>query len=635
MSTSNDEAPSDAASNQPRAGAVGSSGAPPPTPQAPPPGAAQAPAGGGGQQAPGVAAGAPSSPPINSTNNRDSPIGTQVIASDSTVTVHQSGLSVEMLRELLSEFRPSNDDRRPIKTFSKRMKGGVLKEVYDQGQYERQTSGRPAAAVTADRILPKSVEEYAQQFEQLGYEEKLFVTLLRLFPNIGWVDYWEIYNQAHKVLIPQLMAQQGKSKAGKKGSELKTPPHLRPESYWEQVAYAVVSQIPQIYPEGKASNTTVDFLPQVRPFVEQALATQHRSWLFQMVPIIFALGSHPYGLIRRMAGEAAAILASIDWDYVRREIIEQWSQDERTATRAAVGYALDAILQAGINDGYAVYLLNRWSNPVGSFYWRQCWTATAAYKLIGKHRFAFAAENLRQIAQLADTMLGLYITPHAPTPQDHLDQIKPVDLELMDQLPRAVNYALVYLAFEGKMLEVVHTLKSWAAAPREPKIWYVFWEQIIYNTLYDIGEGAFTLRRDKTEVKQDFFVLLQENQEFRRCLADVLSSLYKQSAPNRRAVLEILQNWVEHLDDLKLSTEPVVKIVKRMFRYVDHDVKQGQNRDRLLRAMQRWTTHSHTAVKAVGTTVVQSILGTPPRLVAPREPPDDPSSNGRIVFGKP
>lgn len=266
MSTGNDDPTPSAASNQPQAGAADPSGSVAPRPDQPAPSPPSPPAAGDAQQAPRATAAAPEGV-ANTVNNREGHISSQVVGNGSVTINNNNNLTVEALawayekgKSSLEEEKRSLEERlfQRIDRNDERIKGLVGDLSARNEQARRRAVPQTGLLPISEQELPKTVEAYAIYFEQLDYEEKLFVALLCLFPGIGWMDYWVIYGQAHELIIPKLTSQNGKRKGKKVGPE-KQPPHLRSELYWEQVAHAVVSQIPQTYDEGNASPTTSRF----------------------------------------------------------------------------------------------------------------------------------------------------------------------------------------------------------------------------------------------------------------------------------------------------------------------------------------------------------------------------------------
>lgn len=520
---------------------------------------------------------------------------------------------------------------------------------YQEDDPERRQKTRKTTVsrvqVEVQQPPPQNEHEYAEQFDKLSNEDKLFVTLLRLFPDITWVNFWEIYDAAADSVLPKPTTTRKKNNNDEEehNPPRPTPPRFRSETYWAKVAHAAITQTTEVYDEGKSTQTTVNFVSEdvdVRKIIERSLSTYQPQWLFRLVPVLYTLGQHPHVVIRRMAARAAAALADIDWDYVRRMIIEPWSRDSNAATRAAVAYLLDAVVESGTNDGHAIALLDRWSNPMGQFYPRQSWTAAATFRLVGFRRFETAKQDLRMLARLADEMLETYFEDYKNLPENYLDYVSNTDRQLMEEVPAAVVFTLVHLAVEGKAPEIITMLKEWLDECEKHGC-YLYWNAVIFGALQGIAAETFKLKRDKAELKVDFFALLENDKEFRKCLGDILAHLVREGPEYRRVITTVLQEWTCQLADLELTTEPVGRVIVNIYRRLD-----TTNRERLLRMLGRWSQHKHSAVKARGAETVRLLLAANYPLPnaerkgegqAPPEhrPSNESSSDTRIVFGKP
>jgi hypothetical protein len=484
---------------------------------------------------------------------------------------------------------------------------------------------------------PKNAQEYADQFEVLSNEDKLFITLLRLFPDVAWIHFWEIYDSAAEAILPKPVLKTEKGKDEKDEEEERSPPpRFRSETYWARIAHAAVSLTTKTYVEGHSTQTTINFAStEVRVIIEQTLSTYHRQWLFRMLPVLRMLGGHSNIDIRRLVAKATAVLADIDWAYVQREIIEPWSRDIHDDTRTTVAYAFDAIMASTINDGHVVFLLHRWSNPDDLFYWRQCWTAAFAYRLIGKRRFDMAKQDLRSLAILADTILNKYYLDGQGDSTASKNEIEQADQQLMNELPREVFFTLVNLALEGNAHEILKMLHEWLVEPIPKGQRRLILQWIVLNTLADISYLTLKRKHENQPLPSDFFTLLHDDQNVRKCLADILINLSRQNPENRRSIQILLQEWIEQLVELKLDTDPVGRVIIHMFRRFD-----ATYRERLLRSLQAWAKHKNSAVRERGAAVVHKLLTTdyplpPPIRASPSETSGTAINGGRIVFGQP
>jgi|GEM_PF-2861544 len=556
---------------------------------------------------------ASASPPPKSTSN----------TFENNGSMHTQNVNVgSPVDELLKVFDAGRDAGR-----KEAIGQGVAAEQrnnYDIGGVRtRHTSTTTSLAVV--QKTPANEAEYSLQFAALSNEDKLFVVLLRLFPNISWVDFWEIYDQALRKLLPakQFERKSSTEEDLQQGSE-KDPPRFRSEEYWLRVAHAEISLTTTEYIEGSVCKTTIDFVAGegehkgvTRKIIEGYLSSHQRSWLFRVEPILYALGSHPYVVIRRMAAEAAAVLAGIDFDSVRRKIFEPWSLDESSETRAAVAYGLDLLIRNKTNDAAVVLLLGRWSNPQSNFSWRQCWTAAACYKLIGQHRFDLAQKDLKLLNTIADKIISKY---------QYLanSEISEIDQDLLEELPDAITYTLVTLAIEGKVQEVLAMFEGWLQEKNAVK-GYSFANLTVLSSLEGISDATLSLKKQKVPIKSDFFELIKDK-EFRKCLAQILVMLTKISPETRKYVTNILAEWVIQLNQLNLSTEPIGKIIVNMFRRFDPN-----HRERLLQTIKRWIGDKRNALRYLATDVYQKLIGS--HYPLPDSNDNSPVVSPRISFG--
>lgn len=489
--------------------------------------------------------------------------------------------------------------------------------------------------VVSQKDEPKDGEEYAEQFSDLDEEEKLFVVVLYLFPAISWTDFWEIYDQAAAIVLPQIKPKPVKqgNKDDHRDVETELPPGAWARScsdeHWARVAHATIEKKSKEYIEGKESTTTINFRsPQVRNLAKTYLSTQQRQWLLRLLPVLYQLGSRKVVSvgIRKMAAEAVAVIANIDFEHVRGKVLNAWSRSEEPATRAAVGYALDKLIREKENDAGAVALLNMWSNPQGEFYWRQSWTAAVAYRLVGLHRFDLAAKDLKSLARIADQTLNKY----APR-----SQFAQVDFDLMQNLPDAVSYTLIVLAMQGKAHEIICLLRDWCAEG-QPMENHPFADLTIASTIAGILDETFHQRSQRTPRQgsnetpvdgqpSDFLDLLKEK-EVRTNLADILYYIYDQGVDWRQGVSEMLKTWVRQMADLGLELGPVQRIIVNLFKRCE-----SQNRERILQAMDRWAQDKNNAVHTVGRETARLLRASN----YPLPPPRAKASNRRIIFGDP
>ena len=524
-------------------------------------------------------------------------------------------------------------------TISQGLMGDDLKTILDfigEQMSPRRRVRKPEVEqrVVSQEQEPRDETEYAEQFLKLPLEEQIFVVVLVLFPEINWADFWGIYDLAAQEIIPVLRPLKKRSGQSGETEELPEPPpevaaRLQSDEHWAKVAHAEIKQSTIEYTEGKERTTTMDFRsPEIRTIAQQYFASKQRQWLMRMIPIIRKLGDHPYVVLRRKAAEAAVVIAGIDFDYVRREVLNPWSLSDNPATRAAVGYALDTMIKDGNNDAGAIALLDRWTHHDGTFSWRQCWTAASCYRFIGLHRFDLAEKDLKSLARLTDQIFDKCV-------QDQ--HIPPADLELIDKVPHSVVYTLTILSIQGKVQEVTTILHTWTMEEIAEE-YRLFWDLTIMSAVSSIFDATIHIRKEQRQQNQqnqpddaeatppppDFLDLMEHDPDMRKHLADILVRLFRKGADGRKSLFGMLENWVLQMHELDCDTEAIQRLLVNLFRRCNAD-----NRERILKWLDRWSQHRNNHIHTLGTTTAAKLRSS--NYPLPPEPRK--TGNKRIVFG--
>jgi hypothetical protein len=530
----------------------------------------------------------------------------------------------------------------------------MIRDVFSAGStgYFDSTKQRIKSVVVSSAVSqepePTDEQAYNEQFFKCDDEEKLFIVVLRHFPDIRLVDFWDIYKLAAQEILPRfrpVRIQRNSDNDPEYAPGLQAS--MQPDDHWTKIAHVEIRQTVDEYTEGTDLRTSIDFKSaKVRRIAENYLSNHQRQWLLWMIPVLRQLGSHKDESVRKMAAEALAIVGNMDFRYIQREVLEVWSLSNVPTTRSAVAHLLDKMLKPQtnslsassaeaeqaksklepvMNDAGAVALLNLWSNPGTSFYWKQCWTATITYQLVGQHRFGLVQRNMGVLIRLADRILDNYV-------ESGSQELAVVDQQLMAELPTAVAQTLATLAVHGKALEVIELVGGWVEeqSTHEKER---FFPHILLKTLALIFAETFRLRRQQGQneaqsaqtTERDFIALLQEEHRCRQHLADILVYLYRVDTTWRKGVFALLKELTVELDKLQVSTELIQRIIVNMFRRC-----QATNRDHILKTMDCWENNRNNAVHKLGMTTARHIRASNYPLPPPEK---SQRSNRRIRFG--
>lgn len=456
----------------------------------------------------------------------------------------------------------------------------MFEHVRPVQQHKRPISGN-------DFALPANAAQYGQHFKQLTLEERLFVLVVFLFPDITWPRLQEIYEQAFQLVLPP----SSPGTAAQSSAEVLD----RTFDQWACVAHVQRTEIiaEDVLDNSRQKYTTINFFEEAQPIIRAYIADNAWGLLVKLTPLLRELSNHEDVDIRAKAGAAIGIIANIDFDFVQSKVLEPWSQAERPRVRAAVGYALHQIVCDGYNDNKALQLLLDWSSSRSL--WTQSWTAAAACKLVGLQRFAAVAPVLTALAHNADDTLSRYAQHFGVAPDElSYKQVREVSQNaffLLTQLPQAVSFTLLVLATNGKLIEVVELSVEWLkpkenAPLRDGVILLLFLRNLGLSTLHQRSQQATQLsltNEPVTDTPVDLFALMSSNKRFRQTLGLLLAHLFHVGPEHRQRMFAILQEWIWGLDALQESIDGIENLIFNAF----HNSGLNEKR-RILDTMRRW-----------------------------------------------
>ncbi|NJN66838.1 MAG: hypothetical protein HC884_09025 [Chloroflexaceae bacterium] len=554
---------------------------------------------------------------------------------------------------------------------------------YERSSFTAQPPGKPIEKHPiniSEFALPSDRDDYARQFEQLRDEEKLFVIILYLFPDIPWTDFWLVYEQAIttlpvkskpkpstnaktrpneviiKVVQGEVSQDQSQTVAEDPDEEKDevSPLHRarsRSDDYWTKWTHAEISLTTYEYPEGKQTKQTINFREQAQDVIKTHIRTTQRQWLMSLLPVLKEMAGLPSIStdLRKMIAEAVATIADIDFGYVTREVLDTWSCSDEAYIRVAAGYTLQKIFILHQNDAEVIRLLDFWADPgkrTGGYYWQQCWTAAFTYHLIGIHKFDLVKSGLTSLGHLPGNLENfshdlweeiIRISEQYQT----LEEVSKSDQEIIqnriailevlkeagEEIPDAIMYTLVMLALNNRSLEVIMLMKEWINTQPDPAKHRIR-NFIIFGVLKDTSFSNFYHKKSETAAgnEHDFLTLFQVDKDFRKYLADILTYLLPLDPDLRQGLFSMLQTWTIEMAKLDLDIQSIKKLLVNIYRR-----SSQTQRKHILTAMKHWTKHKHQSVQVLGYETIQKLETGDYSLP---EKPGGRSGKGPIVFGR-
>jgi hypothetical protein len=410
------------------------------------------------------------------------------------------------------------------------------------------------------------VEQWFQE-DLSTVREKYFAITLSLFNGLKWADLWDIYQS---ILEASGILEEETKKSNRE------PFSQTDQELVEKARARIVRK------DDQAAEVVEFKNDDYAAVVVELMRCQYRPRLVELLPGLGSLGTHPYWEIRARAAYAVAEIAKMDFYRARRQVLENWAQDNRAYVRAAVGYTATRLIEDGIADAEAQKMLNEWGDPQANRGWKFRWTAAAAYKQIGLEDAELALNSLKEIARN--------------------DDIRVAD---------AVIYALLVISFNDKLKTVLTTLGDWLDEAKEPEEKANVVPLVATLAFLTLG-SAYTSQAEREpddgeETEEDKFLLLLTTDTDGLWHSVVLSALSKTVTYNLTdEAFGVLKGWARQTNGRNEQSSTLRDLIADWYMKMWREGHQIGMCGALNR-LERWTQDGNQGTKNVAQVTLREI----------------------------
>lgn len=440
---------------------------------------------------------------------------------------------------------------------------------------------------TEQQIRGELKEEFSFEkwfCDELSSREKYFVIMLSLFEGVKWTDFWEIYQallEAKNLLI---------NEDDKQGN------------FWfEQTDEELINRAEaHIIWDDDLSGEVIEFTNVNDAAVILALMRRsYRPRLIELLPSLGKLGEHSDLEIRARAAYAVAEIAKLDFDRVRRRVLEVWARDDRAYVRAVAGYTISRLLEDSAYADVVNKMLDSWSDPQQKRNWKYRWAAAAAYKQVGLDKPEDALTGLRTVARN--------------------DDIRVAD---------AIIYALLVISFEEHLDQVLNALREWLNEDekKQDKLNVVpLVGTLAFLTLGNVYTGLAELEPEDGKKEDDQVLMLfaaDVDKSWRAVALSALSCSLKYHLTD--AVFNVFKGWAKQTEDNHMHLATLRDLIADWYMelwYRQHQIGMTSTWNRL----KRWSRDKDATVQHAGQVILAEIKQRTDAAPLP--------ANKKIVFG--